>query len=106
MATGTLTLSQKIPFTIAPADANGNPQAVEGLTVVALNDADLTSEINADNLGGFVVAGATTGSFQIQIQADAKLGEGEVLLSETHDIIVESDQAVTLGGTFGAPVPK
>lgn len=106
MATGTLNTAQKIPFSIAPVDGQGNPQAVENLTVLPLNDADLTSEINADGLGGFVVSGTTVGAMQIEIRADAKLGEGEIILSETHDIVVTAQEAVSLGGTFGSPVPK
>lgn len=106
MAQGTLTNLQKLPFTLAPADAQGNPQSVENLKGEALNGADLTFELGADGVSGFVVSGATLGDFQIKLSADAKIGDGEVILEETHDIKVENAQATTLGGTFGAPVPK
>lgn len=106
MATGTMTNLQKIPFTIDPKDANGTSAPVEDLTGEALNGADLTFEINPDNLGGFVVSGSTLGAFQIKIKADAKIGDGVDALEETHDIVVTNPQATTLGGTFGTPVSK
>lgn len=106
MATGSMNNTEKIPFAIAPKDLNGNPAPVETLEGEALNGADLSFEINADNSGGFVVSGSTLGAFQIKLKADAKIGDGVDALEETHDIIVTNPQATTLGGTFGVPVPK
>lgn len=106
MATGTMNNTQKIHFAIDPKDANGNPAEVEDLTVEVLNDGDLTSEIDADNRGGYIISGTTLGSFQIKLHADAQIGEGVTALEETHDIVVTNPQATTLGGTFGTPEPK
>lgn len=106
MATGTMNNTQRIPFSIDPKDANGVSAPVEDLRVEVLNAGDLTSTINDDNKGGYIVSGSTLGSFQIKIHADAKIGDGVDALEETHDIVVTNPQATTLGGTFGTPEPK
>ena len=103
--TGQLDTTQKIPFQIAPVDANGNPQSVEDFAATVLNDADLTIE-NTGEGTGFIVSGATVGSFQVKFSADAQIGDGVITIEETHDIIVTNPQATSLGGTFGTPVPK
>lgn len=98
--------TQKLPFTITSKDVNGNPQPVENFKAEVLNDADLTIEMNADGISGFVVSGDTLGTSQVKFSADAQLGDGEVIIEETHDIIVTNPQAVSLGTTFGTAVPK
>lgn len=98
--------TQKLPFTITSADVNGNPQPVENFQTEALNGSDLTFELNADGVSGFVVSGDTLGTFQVKFSADAQIGDGEVIIEEIHDIIVTNPQAVSLGTTFGTAVPK
>lgn len=103
--TGQMDTTQKLPYTIAPADANGNAREVENFEVEVLNGADLTVE-QTDATSGFIVSGSTVGSFQVKFKADAQIGEGEISIEETHDIVITNPQATTLAGTFGTPVPK
>ena len=104
--TGQLDTTQKLPFQIAPVDANGNAREVEDFSAEVLDGADLTIEEGADGVSGFIVSGSTVGSFRVKFSADAQVGEGVVSIEETHDIIVTNPQATSLGGTFGPAVPK
>lgn len=104
MAAVTLSNTQKVPYTLDPRDSDGNPSAVENFDV-DFQGADLTLE-KTDEKTGFIVSGSTLSTFPIIFKADARIGDGEVIIQETHDITVANPEATTLTGTFGAPVSK
>lgn len=104
MASGSMTTAEKLPYTLAPADASGSAREVENFEV-DVQGADLTWE-QTDANTGFIVSGSTTGTFDVIFRADARLGEGETVITETHQVTVTSTEATALTGTFGAPVPK
>lgn len=105
MAQGRMSNTEKLPFSISPVDGAGNPSSVENLVVEPLDAADLTVEMT-DATSGFIVSGSTLGDFKVRFRADARIGDGEVVVEEVHDVTVAVPEATTLGGTFGAPVPK
>ena len=105
MASVSFTTSQKVEFTVAPADGNGVAREIENFEV-DLQGADLTSDYDPTTKTGHIVSGSTTGTFDVIFRGDAKLGEGETLLTETHQVTITADEATTLTGTFGAITAK
>ena len=107
MASVTFNTAQKAEFTIAPADADGNAKEVENFEV-DLQGADLTFDYDEATKVGHIISGSTTGTFPILFKADAKVGEGENLLNEQHEVTIEAApvEATTLTGTFGTISPK
>ena len=104
MASVSMTNTQKVPYTLDPRDADGNPAPIENFEV-DFQGADLTLE-KTDEKSGFIHSGNTLGTFPIVFKADARIGDGEVLLTENHDVTVANPEATSLTGTFGSPVPK
>ena len=104
MATVSLTNTQKVPFQLAPVDVDGNPAPIENFEV-DFQGADLSLEMT-DEKSGFIVSGSTLGTFPILFKADARIGDGEVIIQEAHEVTVTNPEATALTGTFGTPVPK
>jgi hypothetical protein len=104
MAQASMTNTQKVPYVLDPRDADGNPAEVENFSV-DFAGADLTLE-KTDEKNGFIVSGSTLGTFPVVFSADARIGEGEVILTENHEITVTNPEATSLTGTFGSPVSK
>lgn len=107
MAEARMLNTEKVPFTLDPRDGNGNPQPIENLSIEQPEGGDLTlTEISADQKTGFVNSGSTIGTLPFNFKADARIGDGEVFISESHVAVVSVPEATTLGGTFGPAVPK
>lgn len=100
-----LTTEQKVPFTLNPSTAAGNPAAVDGVPVYTI-EGDATVELAEDGLSGFVVSGGV-GLSTITITADGDLDEGEVReLSDVIAVTVVAPEAAALGLAAGEPELK
>lgn len=105
MASVQFSTAEQVEFTIAPADASGAAREIENFEI-DLQGADLTFDYNEETKTGHIISGSTTGTFPIVFKGDAKLGEGETVITETHEITIVSTEATSLTGTFGAVSPK
>jgi hypothetical protein len=100
----TSTDEQKVPVTLNPTTAAGNPATVEGLTVtVDVGDATIV-EIEANK--SFYVVSGTAGLNSLTVSADADLGEGVVTITDTIEYFVTGAQATSFGLSAGAAEAK
>jgi hypothetical protein len=98
---------QKVPVTAAPQTANGNPAQVDGPLRVSVQSGDGTVEQDpASPLTFKAVSGAVAGKTVFLVEADADLGEGVQLISDTVELDVPSATAASFGLTAGAAEPK
>jgi hypothetical protein len=103
----TLTDLQKVPLTISPVDAVGNPALVEGIPVwTSSNEAVLTVIPAEDGLSAVATTVGPLGVAQVTVTADADLGEGVTMIAGTEDFTVLASQAVSMGITTGVPEVK
>lgn len=98
----TITSEEKIPVTLAPLTAAGNPATVDGVPVWAVTEGDATLEVAADGLSAYLVSGAANVVSSVTVTADADLGEGVMNLSEVVTLTVVAPSAALLGATAGA----
>lgn len=97
---------QQVTASIQPVDAKGNPAKVDGAPTWSSSSDDVaTVEAAADGLSATVV-GVDIGTCQINVKADADLGEGTTDLTGTLDVEVVAGSAVALSITTSAPVPQ
>lgn len=100
----TTTNEEKVQISLAPVTAAGNSAAVENV-VFTVDSGDATvEEINA-NKDYYLVSG-TGGLNTITVTADADLGEGVVVISDTIEYFVTEAQASNFGFTVGTPELK
>jgi len=102
--TAACTDEQKVPITVSYTTSAGRPASVEGDTSFEVTSGDGTFERTGAH-SGFLVSGLA-GDTVFSISADADLGAGVVILSESGTLTVTSAQAATVGVSLGAPVPK
>lgn len=103
----TITIDQKIPFTIAFQDSAGNAARVDGPVTVETSDPAIATVtgLSADGLTGFVSAVAA-GTVQVRASGDADLGAGVRPVLVTGDLEVVAGEAVVGTMAFGAAEPK
>lgn len=103
----TITIDQKIPFTIAFQDSAGNAARVDGPVTVEVSDPTLAEvvDLSADGLSG-AIAGKAAGIVQVRASGDADLGAGVRPVLVTGDLEIVAGEAVVGTMTFGAAVPK
>ena len=106
-----MSYSQKVSVEINPVDSNGNPAPVEpGSVTVESSDLSIcTVEKDPDNENKFDILGSNDGSAgvaQIDISADADLGEGVTTITGFIGVEITPKQAVGLGLTIGEPVEQ
>lgn len=101
-----MTTEQKLPFSFAPTTPTGSPATLDGAIQAEVLSGDVTVDIAADGLSGFIVAGSTIGAAQVRFFGDADLSVGIRTIEEIADITTTNAEAATLGLTFGAPVVK
>lgn len=102
-----LTNGQKVTLSIAPLDAFGQAARIDGLPAWNVSDGALATITPAeDGMSAVLEPLGPVGLLQVQVTADADLGEGIKSLSGTLDVQVEAGEAVTLGITAGVPEPK
>ena len=102
----TITNEQKVQVTLAPTTAAGNPATLDGAPVWTVASGDATLEVATDGLSAFLVSGAADVTSQIEITADADLGEGVVTLTDVVDLAVVAAQASALGLNVNTPILK
>lgn len=106
-----MSYSQKVIVEIAPVDSNGNPASVEAGSVqvtssdesIALLRRDTENELKFEILGNNE---GRTGVAQIDLKADADLGEGVVTIEGFIGVEVLPKQAVGFGFVIGEPVEQ
>lgn len=92
-------------ITLNPTKKNGQPAAVEaGKTRATVQAGDCTAEVDAD--GKINIISGTPGSGQVLIEADADLGDGEVLISDVINVTIAGSLAQNLGLQPGTVRPK
>ena len=99
-----LTDSQKVTLSIKPVTKAGNPAPIDGLPVWSLGCEDhLKLEVSEDGLSAVVSAVGKLGVCQVNVKADADLGEGVEEIVGAVDVEVKAGKAVNLGIAAGAP---
>lgn len=99
--------SQKFTASIQPVDAKGNPALVQEGSVVWGPAPDfLTLTPSSDGLSCEIAAKGPLGQGQVDVVADADLGEGVVTIGGTLQVDVVAGQAVSLTINTGAPVEQ
>lgn len=102
-----LTTTQKLVASITPVDAKGNPAKVQAGSVewassdpTVLTVTEQTDENSAD------VIAVAVGTAQVQVTADADLGDGVVTISGVADVEVIAAQATGFSIALGTPVEQ
>jgi hypothetical protein len=89
-----LSAVQKCNVSIQPVDVKGNPAAVDGGPLWSVSaDGVVTLSPAADGLS-CVISGLAPGSVQVNVTADADLGEGVRSITGTLDVTVIAAEAV------------
>lgn len=101
------TNEQQVPVTATPVTAAGNPAPVDGALRVTVVSGDGTVlQDPATPLAFKAVSGPSAGVTVYRVEADADQSAGEVLISDTVELTVTSEQAASFGLSAGAPEPK
>jgi hypothetical protein len=97
----------KVPVSIEPVDAKGNPAAVEGVPAWTSSAETIAyvSNIASDGLSAEVLPGDSIGTCQINVTADADLGSGVTPINGVLDVQVVAGQAVGFAIQTGALTP-
>lgn len=100
--------TKKVPLTVTFADAAGNAASVEGVPVWSSSDETivLIADVAADGLSAFAVAVGPLGTAQVNVSADADLGEGVTTLTGVLDIQVTASAATSAIVVAGEVVDK
>lgn len=97
---------QQVTATISPVDAKGNPAKVDGAPTWTSSSEDVATVVPAADGLSAVVAGVDIGTCQVNVKADADLGEGTTDLTGTLDVEVVAGSAVALSITTGPAGPQ
>ena len=102
-----LTDVQKVELSISPTSAAGNPAPVDGAPVwTSSDDTVLTVTASEDGLSAVAVTTGKLGKAQVNVTADADMGEGVKAITGVLDIEVKVSEAVSLAVTSGTPTDK
>lgn len=97
-----LTDSQKVLLNVAAVSAAGNPAALENVKVTSSDETIVTVADMGE--GKFELASTgKVGTSQITVDADARIGDGEVLLTGSETIEVIAGEAAQISLSFGEP---
>jgi hypothetical protein len=104
----TLKNTDKIEYTLAPVDADGNPARVDGVPVWAVESGAATVEPAEDGMSCYLISADEADESVIKVTADADLGEGVRSLEATINLttIVPEPEAIDLGLTPGTAEAK
>ncbi len=98
---------KKVTLSIQPVDARGNPAKIDGVPAWSSSDpAVLEVTPAADGLSAVAVPVGPLGVVQVNVQADADLGEGVEEISDVIKLTVVGAAAKNLGLTVGTPELK
>lgn len=98
-----LTDSQKATLTIQPVDKAGNPATVEGVAWTTSDATVLTVAASEDGLSAVVSSTGKLGTAQVNVTADALIGDGVAEITGVLDVEVKAGQAVALNIAAGTP---
>lgn len=101
------TNEQKVKVTAQPKTQSGQTASVDGALRVSVlsGDGQFTQDA-AEPLSFYAVSGDGPGVTVYRVEADADLGEGEVLIQDTVDLTVTGAMAANFGLVAAAPEPK
>lgn len=102
----TITNEQKVPVTLAPVTATGQPAKLDGKPTWEVVTGDSTVVVADDGLSAELVSSDNPGDTEILVKADADLGAGVEEISDIIKLTVQGARAQSLGLTAGTPVPK
>lgn len=98
---------EKVALSVTPVTAAGNPAKVDGAPAWSSSDESVvTVEAAADGLSAYAISTGKLGTAQVNVKADADLGDGVKEIVGTLDIEVQASEAVSLGVNAGAAEPK
>lgn len=102
-----LPIDKKVPASIQPVDAKGNPAKVDGVPVWTSSAAAIvTVTAAADGMSAEILPVGPVGTAQINVSADADLGSGVTNIIGVLDVQTAAGTAVALQIQTGAPVPQ
>lgn len=102
----TINNEQKVKVTLTPVTDKGQPAKLDGVPTWTVLSGDSTVEVAEDGLSADLISADSSGTTEIEVKADAELGEGVVEIGETLTLIVTSATAKNLGATVGEPEAK
>lgn len=99
-----LKVNQKLPLTIEIKDKFGNAAQVDGAPAWSLTDPALGAlVVDASGMSAEFTPAGTVGTLQVQVSADADLGEGVKTILGSLDLELLSGEAVTVAIAAGTP---
>ena len=105
-----MTSSQEVTIgEVKGLDKRGNPAPVEGATVTSSDESVLVIEDRDDGAGNVskvAKAVGKLGTAQIQLQADAIVGEAEKIITGTVDVEIIAGEAAVLEVSLGEPTEQ
>jgi hypothetical protein len=102
-----LTDLQKVTLSIQPVDAVGNPARVDGVPAWSCSDETVvTIDVAGDGLSCVATSVGPLGTAQVNVTADADLGDGVKSIAGTLDVEVMASEAVSLTIVAGTPEDK
>lgn len=101
-----LKVSNKLPLSIKLVDKFGNPAAVEGAPAWSLTNTALANlVVSPDGMSAELSPLGPIGTFNVQVSADADLGEGVKTIFGELTIDLLSGEAVAIEIVPGAAIP-
>lgn len=101
-----LTNEQKVQITLAPVTGAGHPAQLDGKPAWNVLSGNGTVEPSEDGKSATLVSSDDVGDTEIEISADADLGEGIVPITGNITMHVVSATAQSLGMSAGVPENK
>lgn len=96
--------SEKETLSIEPKDAKGHPVKIDGVPEWKVSDEDLaTLEVAADGMSAVLTSKGDIGHFNVQVEADAKIGAGVKTITGQADVEVVHGDALTMEIKAGSP---
>lgn len=101
------TNEQKIPVTVKPTTAAGNPATFDGPLKFTVQSGEATVQQDpTDPNTFFVVSGEDPGLSSILVEGDADLGPDVSTIQDIITLTVSGAQAASFGFSVGTAVPK
>ena len=102
-----LTDSQFVTLNVTPVTKAGNPATIDGALKWSVSDESvLTLEVSEDGLSCKAATTGKLGDAQINVVADADMGEGVVETTGVLEVSVKAGAAASVAITAGTPEEK
>ena len=102
-----LTDIQKVELSISPTNAAGNPAPIDGAVSWSVSDPSIGGlTVSEDGLSAEFATTGKLGSCQVNVSADADVGEGVTSITGVLEVTITASQATSLGIAAGLPVAK